>query len=454
MRSTPVTPAQDAKKSPLALLAMTCSNIGADVLGAGKPMIAFERHKKSRSDAGDSVRSESANSDKIQANSIDSNRSNSRNSICASDVTTNCTGTGQKISFKPYEDSPKSSSRDQQHRTSSKTNGATNNHSNHSSSSHNDDGCGSRKRSSDAISPKRSPGGSSPKRSSSSSSHSENNNHKNSSSSASSSSPSNVISYTSTGLLELSKNHQLSKAVCDSSASSGFPAAAQLSHFPHAVSHHNHDHHNHPYNSSATCRDPFCSGCNLSSLSGLSSASAAGGNCCNGLSACTHTKAADHPFAAFPLGLNPLSHHLSRFSNGLPSQKPFPCQWTANGSYCGKSFATCEELLQHLKTHTSSSNSQSAAYANLGYYSQALGAAAIRPYGLDDLRYHPYKMSGPAAAAAAAAAAFPRPPVSLASAGYPMMTPPMSMYPPGQHSSLSSYYALLHGRLAGHGSLH
>jgi hypothetical protein len=442
---------------------MTCSNIGADVLGAGKPMgIAFERHKKSRSDAGDSVRSDSANSDKIQANSIDSNRSNSRNSITASDVTTNCSGSGQKISFKPYEDSPKSGSRDphqQQHRTSSssKTNGATNNHSNHNNNnSHTDDSSGSRKRSSEAISPKRSPGGSSPKRSSSSSSHTENNNHKNSSSSASSSSPSNVISYTSTGLLELSKNHQLSKAMCDPSPV--FPSAAQLSHFPHHGVSHNHDHHHnshHPYNSSATCRDPFCTGCNLSSLS---ASSGAAGSCCNGLSACTHTKASDHPFAAFPpLGLNPLSHHLNRYSNGLPSQKPFPCQWTANGSYCGKSFSTCEELLQHLKTHTSTSNSQSAAaYANLGYYSQALGAAAIRPYaGLDDLRYHPYKMSNPAAAAAAAAAAFTRPPVSLASAaGYPLMTPPMSMYPPGQHSSLSSYYALLHGRLAGHGSLH
>ena len=439
---------------------MTCSNIGADVLGAGKPMIAFERSKKSRSDAGDSVRSDSVNSDKIQANSIDSNRSNSRNSMCANDVTTNCPTSGQKISFKPYEDSPKSGAgRDQQqpqHRSSSKSNGASsNNNNNNNQDDSSSGGGGSRKRSSDAISPKRSPGGSSPKRSSSSSSHTENN--KNSSSSASSSSPSNVISYTSTGLLELSKNHQLSKAVCDSSAS-GFPS--QLSHFPPAMSHHhNHDHHNssHPYNSSSSaCRDPFCSGCHMSSLPGL--ASAAAGNCCNGLSACTHTKAADHPFAAgFPPGINPLTHHLNRFSNGLPSQKPFPCHWTANGSYCGKSFSTCEELLQHLKTHTLTSNTPSPYSGLSSYYSQALGAAGMRPYGLEDLRYHPYKMSGPgsAAAAAAAAAAFQRPPVSLASAaGYPLMTPPMSMYPPGHNSSLSSYYALLHGRLAGHGSLH
>ena len=411
---------------------MTCSSIGADVLGSSKTVTAFEKSGKCRSETGDS-RSNSVSSDKIQTNSMDSNRSTSRNSVSLIDnqssagVAASCHSSGHKISFKPYEDKPQKEPKEY----ASRTNGT------HSNNNY------SRTGGSDASSPKRSSTASSPRRSSSSASTSESTKNHHSSSSSSSS---NVISYTSTGLLELSKNHQLSKAACDSSAS-GFPSATQLSHFSPAITDHHHDHHSssHPYNSTASCRDPFCSGCHISSLPRMASA----GNCCNGLSNCTHTKATDHPFAGFSPGINPLSHHLNRFSNGVPTQKPFPCHWTANGSYCGKSFSTCEELLQHLKTHTLISNTPSP-YSGLGsYYHQALGAACIRSSALEELRYNPYKFSGNMPSAAL------RPLARVpAATSFPLVPPPLSMYQPGYHPSLSSYYALLNSRLTGPGSLH
>lgn len=396
--------------------------------------MAFERIKKARSDGGDSGRSDSANSDKIHANSIDSNHS--RNSNSATDFPLASTTKGQKISFKPYEDSPKSDGKD--HRV--KSNGSSHNYEQQKDYERN------RKRSSETMSPKRSSSGaSSPKRSSSSCSHPEN--HKKTSPRASSSSPSSVISYTSTGLLELSKNHQLTKTGPDASGSA-FPSAAQLSHFQSAISQHHHHEHQHSsshrLNSSAPCRDPYCTGCHLSSLPGLA-VPMANDSCCNGAVPASHNKANEHPFGPYPPAM---SHHLNRFSGAQPLHKPFPCHWTANGAYCGKSFSTCEELLQHLKTHTLSNASSH--YAGLGsYYNQTLAAAAaLRPFGLEDLRYNPYKTPGSGVTLSPVL----RPPVSMPSPGgtYPFVTP--SMFPP--RPSLSSYYALLQSRLAGHGTLH
>ena len=43
----------------------------------------------------------------------------------------------------------------------------------------------------------------------------------------------------------------------------------------------------------------------------------------------------------------------------LSTAHPFICNWVADSKHCGKSFISSEELLQHLRTHTSLSYSQS-----------------------------------------------------------------------------------------------
>lgn len=153
------------------------------------------------------------------------------------------------------------------------------------------------------------------------------------------------------------------------------------------------------------CRDPFCTGCQMSSPF-----SAAPGQCCNGLRACIH----QNPFAsayASSLGLtNPhMSSHLaaaSRYQNGLSAGlgRPYVCGWSAGGMYCGKTFTASDELLQHLKSHTSSTN-----YANSPMSSHGISALGHYPHlnpmvtspmaGLRTAfdptnRYHPYKPFG------------------------------------------------------------
>merc|ERR1719210_3056459 len=129
---------------------------------------------------------------------------------------------------------------------------------------------------------------------------------------------------------------------------------------------------------------------------------------------------------------------------------PFICNWNGREGYCGKRHASAEELLQHLRTHTNLSTSDSA------MYSASAATNFQRSYGsaLSSLssasRFHPYA----AAAAAAAAAKSSALPPSLSALGGGLPPPPG--IPPGLPPSLyssaaaSSLYASLYGaRLAG-----
>ncbi|XP_063360474.1 zinc finger protein Elbow [Cydia amplana] len=98
------------------------------------------------------------------------------------------------------------------------------------------------------------------------------------------------------------------------------------------------------------CRDPYCTGCSLSSHLLKSAVCPAG---------CTQC---DHAKTPFPL---PTSHpaaaayaHAQLAALAAASQLPFVCSWMAGDSaYCGKRFSTSEELLQHLRSHTASGES-------------------------------------------------------------------------------------------------
>lgn len=96
------------------------------------------------------------------------------------------------------------------------------------------------------------------------------------------------------------------------------------------------------------CRDPYCTGCSLSSHL-LKSAV-----CPAGCAQCDHAKApfslpSGHPAAAAAYA------HAQLAALAAASQLPYVCSWMAGDSaYCGKRFATSEELLQHLRSHTAS----------------------------------------------------------------------------------------------------
>lgn len=132
----------------------------------------------------------------------------------------------------------------------------------------------------------------------------------------------------------------------------------------------------------SSCRDPYCANC-LAQGSHLSS------QCTSpGCAQCSHEKSLQNMgFSA--LGLHGSIPGLSGFSsaNGLPSAsaglsslhslyahnlltqqqgQPHICNWMSANEYCGKRFATSEELLQHLRTHTSGGEAALAAYGSLG----------------------------------------------------------------------------------------
>ncbi|XP_069467083.1 zinc finger protein 503 [Ambystoma mexicanum] len=154
------------------------------------------------------------------------------------------------------------------------------------------------------------------------------------------------------------------------------------------------------------CRDPYC----------LSYHCAAGQ-----LAAAEPLKAAaGYPFmyGAHPLhGLHqqqhPLSGHtLYPYGFMLPNEpQPHVCNWVSASGPCDKRFPSSDELLSHLRTHTafsggadkllsssypSSSSLASAAAAAMACHMHSPGALALRSphhaYGLSS-RYHPYSKS-------------------------------------------------------------
>lgn len=124
------------------------------------------------------------------------------------------------------------------------------------------------------------------------------------------------------------------------------------------------------------CKDPYCTGCPLSMHNSLL------GTCPSGCTQCDHQK----NYLASALSMIPPPHPLS-YQLG----RPYVCNWIAGESYCGKRFSNSEDLLQHLRSHTtsttSSPSSDSSALLNpLRYPNPPLSPLS--------LRYHPYSKPG------------------------------------------------------------
>ncbi|XP_054268163.1 zinc finger protein Elbow-like [Macrosteles quadrilineatus] len=167
------------------------------------------------------------------------------------------------------------------------------------------------------------------------------------------------------------------------------------------------------------CRDPYCTGCQLSShlLSPGGS-----GKCPAGCVQCEKT----------PPGFLPPGHHSSAVAAAYAhaqlaalaaaSQLPYVCSWIGgDAAYCGKRFSNSEELLQHLRTHTSDSllapSPSSHHLLNRSYPTPPLSPLATA-------RYHPY--GKPPLLPPSLSSAFPLPPHP----GLPPYFSPYSLYGP------------------------
>lgn len=143
------------------------------------------------------------------------------------------------------------------------------------------------------------------------------------------------------------------------------------------------------------CRDPMCTGCPLNVHS--NHYMMGGGTpspCPSGCTQCDHQK---YNFAVamslVPPGSVPSSLAYSQLG------RPYICNWIAGDNYCGKRFVTSEELLQHLRTHTSGADGSPVTSAASSLLNPHLfSTAALHRSGypnpplspLSSARFHPY----------------------------------------------------------------
>ena len=213
------------------------------------------------------------------------------------------------------------------------------------------------------------------------------------------------------------------------------------------------------------CSDPYCTHCKLTMSSAqLSPPTGSSSACGAGCTECTHGKQLPpHPPSSLSLSSLPhsaLSSSAAALSSLYPHQPfgvlpghhglPYICNWVAGSDYCGKRFATSEELLQHLRSHTSSGDASAAAAAAAAFspYS-SLGLSASLAAAHSHFPSTPGSLSPNSSLrqAAAAAAAYPRslsPNSVLAAARYhpysKSASASSSLLPPTAPPSLGAYY--------------
>ena len=207
------------------------------------------------------------------------------------------------------------------------------------------------------------------------------------------------------------------------------------------------------------CSDPYCVSCKLA----MQSAQLAAPPCGAGCTQCSRDKSLHGLHASLgsayqsALGLPGLhslgslyghGHHSSG-SLSAHSNQPYVCSWMSGTNYCGERFSTSEELMTHLRTHTTSLE-QSALHSGLSAYSPSALAGlshlypslpsntgslsptslsryprSLSPSSLLAARYHPYLKPGslPPALPTSLSSALPGVhPASLSSA-YPSLYP-------------------------------
>ena len=132
------------------------------------------------------------------------------------------------------------------------------------------------------------------------------------------------------------------------------------------------------------CKDPYCTHCQMT----MQSAQLSSG-CAAGCTQCSHEKSLGaptslsgggglgslqllpHSAASLSLASTLYPHAFGMFP-GAHAGLPYVCNWMAGSDYCGKRFSTSDELLQHLRTHTSSTEAAAAALSHAGLPYSAL----------------------------------------------------------------------------------
>lgn len=143
------------------------------------------------------------------------------------------------------------------------------------------------------------------------------------------------------------------------------------------------------------CKDPYCQGCPFSAHN---QQMMMGSPCPAGCTQCEHQK---YGMAMAAMSQLPPGHPYSQMT------RPYSCNWISGESYCGKRFNTSDELLNHLRTHTSNLNDPAAVAALAAAQSPLMSplshlfpqSALHRAYNpplspLSASRYHPYGKPG------------------------------------------------------------
>ena len=157
-------------------------------------------------------------------------------------------------------------------------------------------------------------------------------------------------------------------------------------------------HYHRDYLTSA-CQDPYCTNCKTPKTATSVTSHGCGPHCyghhhdssslmSGSLSTVPPSMSHLYPYAGFML-------RAQNDQNG-----PFVCNWVQDSKNCGKSFTTSEELLQHLRTHTSAANASITPLhtpCNIPGCPCGLKSAMSGPTRLHSTaRYHPYFMPSPA----------------------------------------------------------
>ncbi|XP_026467520.1 zinc finger protein 503-like [Ctenocephalides felis] len=343
---TPLPTTLDAKKSPLALLAQTCSAIGADT---PNPKLLASIEKSTKSSSASKTPTSLSNHSTTPTNMSESNNNTITSkpshspvnaSIRSSPLNSTTTSVSPKMpsSFKPYENTPVKSPTLAQNTPESNLRART---------------------------PKRTH---TPLRSSSSNS------------SANSPLPdrtSPIQSSPKTPILPPSSSYML-----------GLPPPLGLDHLKAAYL--NYARGLKPDTFNPACRDPYCTGTCISPLFGAASVPK---TCPAGCLQCDHAKTPYAPSAHQQQAM--AFAHAQLYALAAAANQPYVCNWISAGdasTYCGKRFSNSEELLQHLRAHTGGSGADllgpSAAHhllARSGYPTPPLS-----PLTLGSGRYHPY----------------------------------------------------------------
>ncbi|XP_075151244.1 zinc finger protein no ocelli [Haematobia irritans] len=170
------------------------------------------------------------------------------------------------------------------------------------------------------------------------------------------------------------------------------------------------------------CKDPYCPGCPYSAHT---QQMLMGAPCPAGCTQCEHQKygmAAMMGGAGLPPG-HPYSQAAAAAAASAAAARsaPYVCSWVVGDAYCGKRFQTSDELFSHLRTHTGNLSDPAAAAAALAQsQAQSLLGSLFPPSALRG--GYPAPQLSPMSAAAAAAAA---------SRYHPYAKPPSAMGPGG-----------------------